>query len=85
MFPRSIGINCPLLAELEASQTWITNLGLCSLCYQEDEEGNILTCCPRLRSIKLNNTKVTPEGLSIFLHYHPDGDLTMIFFERKKS
>ena len=63
----TIGQNCPNLVDLNAGKTWITDLGVERISF--DENGTVL--CPHLRVISLLETRVTPYGLALFLRSHP--------------
>ncbi len=63
-----IGLSCSNLQDLNAGKTWISNTGLERLSIGPNGEVR----CPRLIVLNVLETKVTGEGIAVFLHTHPD-------------
>ncbi len=71
----AIGRSCPCLMELDASRTWMTDVGLRHLSLVSDgEEEKERPSCPRLVRLSVSDTRVTPEGLRFFLRHHPGAE-----------
>ncbi len=73
---QAIGKNCTKLIELNAGSTWITNIGVKHLCL--DDVAVVIPGMPasyrlpNLAILDLSDTRVTPQGLSLFLATHPN-------------
>jgi len=69
-----IGENCSKLVELNAASTWLTNNGLKGMSVDDVIIPGLPTIyrLPNLVLIDVSDTRVTPEGLSLFLVCHPN-------------
>jgi hypothetical protein len=56
------------LTELIADKTWITDRGLIQLSVSQTSG---LPLCQKLAVLSIQETRTSPEGLSIFFQYHP--------------
>ena len=72
----SIGRHLPLLVEVNASRTWVTNLGVKNLCLDDEQQsghGQVSVYrCPRLVIFDVSQTRVTKEGVALFVACHPN-------------
>ncbi len=64
-----IGRCCAHLAELNAAQTWITDVGIRALSVNPDT-GSLL--CQKLQILNVSETRVSNDSLAFFLRTHPN-------------